>query len=118
MWEAAPTAETPRPALRRLMGTSAGSRPARSSAQLSEKDFRFYIMLVVARQDPRRGFRKKILCRQSPDKILDAPDLVDDYYLNLLDWCGRECAAKICAAAAGAKFSRVEHSRRNDRRDC
>ena len=75
-------------------------------------------MLVVARQDPRRGFRKKILCRQSPDKILDAPDLVDDYYLNLLDWCGRECAAKICAAAAGAKFSRVEHSRRNDRRDC
>jgi hypothetical protein len=23
---------------------------------------------------------------QSPDKILDAPDLVDDYYLNLLDW--------------------------------
>lgn len=23
---------------------------------------------------------------QSPDRILDAPDLVDDYYLNLLDW--------------------------------
>ena len=23
---------------------------------------------------------------KSPDKILDAPDLVDDYYLNLLDW--------------------------------
>jgi hypothetical protein len=21
-----------------------------------------------------------------PDKILDAPDLKDDYYLNLLDW--------------------------------
>ena len=21
-----------------------------------------------------------------PEKILDAPDLVDDYYLNLLDW--------------------------------
>lgn len=23
---------------------------------------------------------------QSPDRILDAPELVDDYYLNLLDW--------------------------------
>ncbi|GAB4820233.1 hypothetical protein N2152v2_007279 [Parachlorella kessleri] len=23
---------------------------------------------------------------QQPDRILDAPDLVDDYYLNLLDW--------------------------------
>ena len=21
-----------------------------------------------------------------PERILDAPDLVDDYYLNLLDW--------------------------------
>ena len=79
----------------------AGSRPTRSSARLSKKNTIEFI-----------------ICRQSPDKILDAPDLVDDYYLNLLDWCGRECAAKICAAAAGAKFSRVEHSRRNDRRDC
>jgi len=23
---------------------------------------------------------------QAPEKILDAPDMVDDYYLNLLDW--------------------------------
>ena len=23
---------------------------------------------------------------QSPERILDAPDLLDDYYLNLLDW--------------------------------
>ena len=22
----------------------------------------------------------------APERILDAPDLVDDYYLNLLDW--------------------------------
>jgi hypothetical protein len=26
------------------------------------------------------------LIPKSPDKILDAPDIVDDYYLNLLDW--------------------------------
>jgi hypothetical protein len=25
----------------------------------------------------------------SPEKILDAPDLKDDYYLNLLDWSSR-----------------------------
>ena len=23
---------------------------------------------------------------QAPERILDAPDLTDDYYLNLLDW--------------------------------
>ena len=23
---------------------------------------------------------------QAPERILDAPDLLDDYYLNLLDW--------------------------------
>lgn len=30
-----------------------------------------------------------VKCRHIPqtqDRILDAPDLVDDYYLNLLDW--------------------------------
>ena len=25
----------------------------------------------------------------SPDKVLDAPDIRDDYYLNLLDWSSR-----------------------------
>ncbi|GJQ12452.1 hypothetical protein GpartN1_g4243.t1 [Galdieria partita] len=32
--------------------------------------------------------RKRILRHipQTPDRILDAPELVDDYYLNLLDW--------------------------------
>ena len=34
---------------------------------------------------------------QSPDKILDAPDLVDDYYLNLLDWS----PSNILAVALG-----------------
>ena len=24
--------------------------------------------------------------RQAPERILDAPELLDDYYLNLLDW--------------------------------
>jgi len=28
-------------------------------------------------------------CLQTPERTLDAPDLVDDYYLNLLDWGSR-----------------------------
>ena len=30
---------------------------------------------------------------QSPERILDAPDLIDDYYLNLLDWNARNILA-------------------------
>lgn len=32
---------------------------------------------------PKKTFRA---VPQQPERILDAPDLVDDYYLNLLDW--------------------------------
>lgn len=38
---------------------------------------------------PESGFKRRRTTRfipKSPDKILDAPELVDDYYLNLLDW--------------------------------
>ena len=34
---------------------------------------------------------------QYPEKILDAPDLVDDYYLNLLDWSSSNILA-VCLA--------------------
>ena len=30
--------------------------------------------------------RKKRVISSVPERILDAPDFVDDYYLNLLDW--------------------------------
>lgn len=35
---------------------------------------------------------------QAPDRILDAPDIVDDYYLNLMDWGSNN----ILAAALGS----------------
>eukprot|EP00475_Leptophrys_vorax_P032985 TRINITY_DN5151_c0_g1_i4.p1 TRINITY_DN5151_c0_g1~~TRINITY_DN5151_c0_g1_i4.p1 ORF type:complete len:594 (+),score=14.02 TRINITY_DN5151_c0_g1_i4:237-1784(+) len=35
---------------------------------------------------------------QAPERILDAPDLVDDYYLNLLDWS----SGNVVAVALGA----------------
>lgn len=34
---------------------------------------------------------------QFPERILDAPDLVDDYYLNLLDW-GPSNILAVCLA--------------------
>lgn len=34
---------------------------------------------------------------QFPEKILDAPDLVDDYYLNLLDW-SQDNILSVCLA--------------------
>ncbi|KAL3277044.1 hypothetical protein HHI36_012405 [Cryptolaemus montrouzieri] len=36
---------------------------------------------------------------QAPDRILDAPDIIDDYYLNLMDWS----ANNVLAAALGAQ---------------
>ena len=42
---------------------------------------------------------KTIRCiPQFPEKILDAPDLVDDYYLNLLDWSNDGILA-VCLAS-------------------
>jgi hypothetical protein len=37
----------------------------------------------VGPQPGRRAYRH---LPQAPERILDAPDLLDDYYLNLLDW--------------------------------
>ncbi|KAJ1484004.1 WD40-repeat-containing domain protein [Baffinella frigidus] len=44
-----------------------------------------------------RKRRNARLIPKSPDKILDAPDIVDDYYLNLLDWS----PSNILAVALG-----------------
>lgn len=40
---------------------------------------------------------------QQPERILDAPDLVDDYYLNLLDWGSTNSVSCIHASGAPAK---------------
>eukprot|EP00659_Diplonema_papillatum_P006386 gene6386-9774_t len=43
---------------------------------------------VIYNRNRSRNFRSKTFRHipQTPERILDAPDLVDDYYLNLLDW--------------------------------
>lgn len=30
---------------------------------------------------------------KSPDRVLDAPDIIDDFYLNLLDWSSTNVVA-------------------------
>eukprot|EP00755_Sulcionema_specki_P003716 Sspe_Gene.3829::Locus_1276_Transcript_1_1_Confidence_1.000_Length_1667::g.3829::m.3829/K03363/CDC20; cell division cycle 20, cofactor of APC complex len=43
---------------------------------------------MVYSRNKRRNFKSKAVryIPQTPERILDAPDLIDDYYLNLLDW--------------------------------
>ena len=67
---------------RSSMGSNASSTPSSPSGSSSPV------------KSKRRNTR---LIPKSPDKILDAPDIVDDYYLNLLDWS----PSNILAVALG-----------------
>ena len=58
-------------------------------------------------------FRRRI--HTAPERVLDAPGLVDDYYLNLLDWSvsnqvaiGLERAVYVWNAASGTVAKLVE----------
>jgi hypothetical protein len=44
---------------------------------------------------PRKQYRHIPITQ---DRILDAPDLVDDYYLNLLDWSSNNTVSARCCA--------------------
>jgi WD40 repeat protein len=57
-------------------------------------------MRVLYSQNKVTDYKKKTTTRyipQAPEKILDAPELMDDYYLNLLDWS----STNILAVALG-----------------
>eukprot|EP01064_Diplonema_japonicum_P033352 TRINITY_DN6536_c2_g2_i1.p1 TRINITY_DN6536_c2_g2~~TRINITY_DN6536_c2_g2_i1.p1 ORF type:complete len:473 (+),score=52.66 TRINITY_DN6536_c2_g2_i1:23-1420(+) len=43
---------------------------------------------VIYSRNRTQNFRSRVFryIPQTPERILDAPDLIDDYYLNLLDW--------------------------------
>ncbi|KAF2839343.1 WD40 repeat-like protein [Patellaria atrata CBS 101060] len=60
-------------------------------------------------------FRRKVL--STPERVLDAPGLVDDYYLNLLDWSsgnqvaiGLERSVYVWSAESGTVASLLECS--------
>lgn len=65
----------------KVLSFSQSSTNTRSSSRslISQKE-------LGQRQVPRSQKKKKRVISPVPEKILDAPDFVDDYYLNLLDW--------------------------------
>jgi len=44
------------------------------------------VLYTANREAPAKKIKSTRYISQTPERILDAPDLVDDYYLNLLDW--------------------------------
>jgi cell division cycle protein 20 (cofactor of APC complex) len=58
---------------------------------------------------PRRQYRH---IPTTQDRILDAPDLVDDYYLNLLDWSSNNTVSgQSCNVMVASSGSLQQHSR-------
>lgn len=49
--------------------------------------------VVYMRNHPIRSLLDNNGKLQTPDRILDAPEIVDDYYLNLLDWSSKNVVA-------------------------
>ena len=47
---------------------------------------------------PKKMFRT---IPQAPERILDAPDLLDDYYLNLVDWSSTNVVRQHCRTLRG-----------------
>jgi len=61
---------------------------------------------------------------QAPERILDAPELVDDYYLNLIDWSSQNsiavalgCTVYLCNAGTGAIDQLMQTDVENDEED-
>lgn len=47
------------------------------------------IKQLLAKRDATNNRQPTRTLHTAPEKVLDAPDLRDDYYLNLLDWSNR-----------------------------
>jgi cell division cycle protein 20 (cofactor of APC complex) len=87
-----------------MLGAGASKGPAKilTLQQDAPKPPEGYInnMRVLYSQNRVTDYKKKTTMRyipQAPEKILDAPELMDDYYLNLLDWS----STNILAVALG-----------------
>jgi cell division cycle protein 20 (cofactor of APC complex) len=51
------------------------------------------VLYTANRDAPAKKVKSTRYISQTPERILDAPDLLDDYYLNLLDWSQRNVLA-------------------------
>ena len=52
-----------------------------------------YSQNAVGDKPKKKAFRH---IPSSPERILDAPELIDDYYLNLLDWSSTNIVSILC----------------------
>ena len=77
------------PTRRRLFAYNSPSNPATPTRRLDDPTDEAYSMSPVRAQSrqllesPRRQLRS--VCK-TPYRVLDAPELADDFYLNLVDW--------------------------------
>lgn len=66
-----------------------------------KKKLKSYNLNDLYSQNRLNGYKKfksrKRYISQTPEKILDAPGLIDDYYLNLLDWSNQNILAVALA---------------------
>jgi cell division cycle protein 20 (cofactor of APC complex) len=69
--------------------------------EMSESERYENCKAVIYEENRKRSFMSKSfrVIPQTPERILDAPDLVDDFYLNLLDWSSRNVVAVALANA-------------------
>ena len=44
---------------------------------------------------------------QAPERILDAPDITDDYYLNLLDWSSLNTVCALLSSICQLRSTHV-----------
>ncbi|KAF9553349.1 WD40 repeat-like protein [Agrocybe pediades] len=92
------------PTKRRLFRYNAPSNPATPSRRLDTPTDEAYSMSPVRAESrkllesPRRQLRS--VCK-TPYRVLDAPELADDFYLNLVDWDVREPSQRPFRKCAG-----------------
>jgi hypothetical protein len=44
---------------------------------------------------------------QQPDRVLDAPELLNDFYINILDWSNKNKVCALCSNTAHACFGQL-----------
>ena len=81
----------PRPHLAMMQPINPGNVPRQSSFETERKALRE--VAAAANKTPTRGLQHLRHVAQNPDRILDAPDLRCDFYLNVLDWSSKNVIA-------------------------
>ena len=84
-----PKAEYQRSVQSLLMGDAAGSKilSFKSKAPVAADDCNSEMRVVYSQNKSDAGSKKSVRhIAQTPDRVLDAPELRPDYYLNLVDW--------------------------------